>query len=1196
MEAALRGYPGVRETVVTVREDAPGDKRLVAYVVADKSPSVSEWRRFLQARLPDYMVPSAFVVLPALPLTANGKLDRSALPVPTVVREAEAMVARTEDEQRLAEIFAQVLRLDQVGIHDNFFELGGDSILAIQIVARARSKRLRFTPRQLFEQPTIAGLLTVANTASIAAEQGTVTGTAPLTPIQRWFFEQELADPQHYNQAVLLTVSRDIDDNRWIRVFDQLLAHHDALRLRFFRTGDGWIQTLADPGSATPYRRIDLSGVARSQHMTAVAEQAAQVQASLDLSRGPLLRAALFDFGPDEKACLLIVIHHLAVDGVSWRILLEDLDTANAQIAHPAALPPKTTAFTSWAGKLAAHANSADLLEEAKYWLAALPTQTTPLPQDLPAPAEANTAGSSRAVVVSLSTEETARLLRDIARTHRARIDEILLTAVALALARWIGAGETLVDVEGHGRETIFDDVDLSRTVGWFTTIFPVALDVSDRVNLGAALRRIKERLRAIPRRGIGYGLLRYISKSEAGERLRALPQAQMSFNYLGQFEHSADPGAEGNDPRGPAFSGRDRRRYLIDVNGGVFSDRLHLSWIYSEAIHHRATIEALSAAFLEELRGIIAYSPSSGDMGFSPADFPLSSLNQAQLDELLRDNPDLEDIYPLSPMQEGMLFHTLLDPDSGIYVEQLHHSFASDIDIEAFEQSWGCVVTRHPALRTTFHWKGLDAPLQVVHREAQLDCVRLDWRGSSQLSQRFDDFLDTDRKRGFDLSKVPPMRIFLIRTGDNQFEFVWSHHHALLDGWSVPILFSELGDFYDAIQRGVRHEPPPPRPYRDYIAWLREQDRNAAQAYWKQALQGFFAATPLVVDRPHTGTGKAEEHGERYIRMSAGSTATLETFARAHQLTLNTLVQAAWALLLSRYSGETDVVLGVIVSGRPAAITGVESMLGLFINALPLRISVSGDATLVDWLQNLQNRQLKDREYEYSSLAEVQRLSEVPAGQPLFESLLVFQNYPRREPTKGNKAASATRSVERTSYPLTAIAAPGEELLLRLLYNRASFDDASILRMLDHWRTLLEAITANSAGRLADLSLLTAAERRQFTNWNHTQREYPRDRCIHELFLEQTARTPDAVALVYGTTRFTYREISDRAHMIASHLCCLGVHPDTPVALCLERSPEMVSGMLAVLIAGGACVPLDPAYPRERLTFMLQDSGALYC
>jgi aryl carrier-like protein len=363
------------------------------------------------------------------------------------------VVPRTEDEQRLAEIFTQVLRLDQVGIHDNFFELGGDSILAIQIVARSRSKGLRFTPRQLFEQPTIAGLLTVANTDSIAAEQGIVTGTAPLTPIQRWFFEQELADPQHYNQAVLLTVSRDIDDNRWIRVFDQLLTHHDALRLRFFRTGDGWIQTLADPGSATPYRRIDLS-VARSQRMTAVAERAAQVQASLDLSRGPLLRAALFDFGPEEEASLLIVIHHLAVDGVSWRILLEDLDTANAQMDHPAALPPKTTAFTSWAGKLMAHANSADLMEEAKYWLAALPMQATPLPRDLPVPLEANAAGSSRTVVVSLSTEETACLLRDIARTHRARIDEILLTAVALALARWIGAGEALVDVEGHGRET----------------------------------------------------------------------------------------------------------------------------------------------------------------------------------------------------------------------------------------------------------------------------------------------------------------------------------------------------------------------------------------------------------------------------------------------------------------------------------------------------------------------------------------------------------------------------------------------------------------------------------------------------------------------------------------------------------------------------------------------------------------------
>ncbi len=377
VEAALRGYPGVREAVAAVREDAPGDKRLVAYVVADKTPAASEWRPFLQARLPDYMVPSAVMALTALPLTANGKIDRSALPAPAIVRETEAAAPRTEDEQRLAAIFAEILRLDQIGIHDNFFEMGGDSILAIQIVARARSKGLRFTPRQLFEQPTIAGLLTVGNAAPIATEQGTVTGTAPLTPIQHWFFEQELVDPQHYNQAVLLTVARDIDDSRWVHIFDQLLAHHDALRLRFFRTGDEWIQILADPGAETPYSRIDLSGVARSHHMTAVAECAAQAQASLDLSRGPLLRAVLFDFGPDEKASLLIVIHHLAVDGVSWRILLEDLDTASAPVDHPAPLPPKTTAFTSWAGKLSEYANSTNLREEAKYWLGCGPHAST---------------------------------------------------------------------------------------------------------------------------------------------------------------------------------------------------------------------------------------------------------------------------------------------------------------------------------------------------------------------------------------------------------------------------------------------------------------------------------------------------------------------------------------------------------------------------------------------------------------------------------------------------------------------------------------------------------------------------------------------------------------------------------------------------------------------------------------------------
>jgi len=739
VEAALHAYPGVREAVVTMREDAPGDKRLIAYVVADadEPPSAGEWRRFLQERLPGYMVPSAFVAIPALPLTPNGKLDRAALPAPSIVRETEAVAPRTQDEQRLADIFAELLRIPKVGIHDNFFELGGDSILAIQIVARARCAGLHFTPRQIFEQPTIAGLLTVVNTAPIPAEKETVPGTAPLTPIQHWFFEQKLANPQHYNQAVLLQVSPDIDDARWVYAFGQLLTHHDALRLRFFHTGEGWIQTLAEPPAEIPYRRTDLSGITPLHRPAAIAARAAKVQASLDLGRGPLLRAELFDFGGDEKPLLLIVIHHLAVDGISWRILLEDLETVSAGADHPPRLPPKTTAFTFWARKLAAYAGSTELREEAAYWLTTLPSHAVPLPLDLAAPPEANTAGSSRMVVVTLEPLETERLLREAAQAHHSTAEEILLTALALTLSQWTESDATLVDLEGHGREAIFDDADLSRTVGWFTTIFPVPLDVSSCTNHGAALRQIKERLHAVPHRGIGYGLLRYMSEGEAGQHLKMLPEAQISFNYLGQFEHAADPDAREDDLRGLACSESGRRRYLIDINGGIFADRLHLSWIYSEAVHQRDTIEVLAMVFMEKLRELINYCPSRGESPLSPMDFPLSNLDHSQLVGLLADNPDLEDIYPLSPMQEGMLFHTLLDPDSEIYVEQLHHCFQNGIDVETFEQSWRRLVVRHPVLRTTFHWKGLDAPLQIVHGNAQLDCQYLEWRESPRKKEQ---------------------------------------------------------------------------------------------------------------------------------------------------------------------------------------------------------------------------------------------------------------------------------------------------------------------------------------------------------------------------------------------------------------------------------------------------------------------------
>jgi len=642
IEAALTQYPAVRETVVLAREDTPGRKQLVAYVVAsqEQGPTVSKMHRFLRQKLPDYMVPSAFVTLEALPLTPNGKVDRKALPATEGIRPelAEAFVVpRTPTEKVLAGIWADILGLERIGIHDNFFELGGDSILSIQIVARANQAGLRFTPRQIFEHQTIAEMAAVAETTpEIQAEQGLVTGKVPLTPIQRWFFDQALADPHHFNQAMLLEVRQPLKTPLLDKALQQLLLHHDGLRLRFEYKASGWQQINAGSDGTVPFTCIDLSALQEVAQSAAIEREATRLQASLNLSAGPLMRVALFDLGEQRPGRLLIVIHHLAVDGVSWRILLEDLETAYRQLSRGEAitLPPKTTSFKQWAERLVAHARSEKVKQELDKWLVK-PSQTIP-PLPVDHPGGDNTAASTQTMSVASSVEETQALLREVPRAYRTQINDVLLTALAQAFAQWTGQDALLVDLEGHGREDIFDEINLSRTVGWFTSVFPVRLDLEEAQEPKKALKLVKEQLHRIPHRGINYGVLRYLSESA---QLWDLPQSEVIFNYLGQLDQVLPESSAfelAPESKGPHQSPRGKRRYLLEINGSIKGGQLQLDWTYSENVHRRSTIERLAQEFVKRLRAIIAHCQSPEAGGYTPSDFPDVELTQEKLDKAL--------------------------------------------------------------------------------------------------------------------------------------------------------------------------------------------------------------------------------------------------------------------------------------------------------------------------------------------------------------------------------------------------------------------------------------------------------------------------------------------------------------------------------------------------------------------------------
>ena len=657
VEAALSQHASVREALVMARDEG-FNKRLVAYVVAEEGLSQGELRAYLKDRLPDYMVPASFVFLDRLPLTPHGKIDRRALPAPDPLRaeEEETFVApETATQKMLADIWREVLRVDRVSVHDNFFALGGDSILSIQIIARAHQAGIQLTPRQLFQHQTIAELAAVAGTnPTIEAEQGPVTGAVPLTPIQQAFFEQDLPEPHHYNQSAMFVAKRPIDGALLEKVVERMLIHHDALNLRFAHEQSTWRSFNVVYQAPPPFHTIDLSPLAVADQDLACEQAASSIQASLNLSEGPLLRVALFEFGQGRPARLLIVIHHLAVDGVSWRILLEDMQYAYEQLSRggPVRLPLKTTSFKQWAEKLAEHAQSQSLRDQLPYWLAQISEPLSKLPIDHSR--GLNTRKSAKTVTASLSVAETNVLLHEMPEAYKAQINDLLLVALAQAFARWTERQSLLIALEGHGREELVEGVDLLRTVGWLTSIFPVRLDLEGVSSPGEALRAIKQQLRAVPDRGIGYGLLRYLTgdrdSDEQIKKLRTHEWPEVSLNYLGQFDQILPESSLlglAEESIGPIQSLRGRRRHLLEVNGGVIGGQLRMEWTYSENFHKRDTVERLAENFVESLRELITHSRSQDEEIYSPSDFPLLDLQREQLDSILTqlDEEEFEEI-----------------------------------------------------------------------------------------------------------------------------------------------------------------------------------------------------------------------------------------------------------------------------------------------------------------------------------------------------------------------------------------------------------------------------------------------------------------------------------------------------------------------------------------------------------------------
>ncbi|WP_137821869.1 non-ribosomal peptide synthase/polyketide synthase [Pseudomonas sp. D(2018)] len=1212
IEARLQALPGVREAVVLAL-DASGGKQLVGYVLpeevsltradAERQAAYREQLKTqLKARLPDYMVPAHVVLLERMPLTANGKLDRKALPAPDLEHGRQAYAAPCNPrEQQLAEIWREVLNLSQVGIHDNFFELGGDSILSIQVVSRARQQGIHFTPKDLFRFQTVQSLAEAAQDGPrkdvAAIEQGPLSGPAGLTPIQHWFFDGRDSGLDHWNQALLLEPGMALDPALLDRALECLLEQHDALRLSFHRTEGAWSAEYRAPqkGQGLLWHRRVAGGAERQ----ALFESA---QRSLDITHGPLLRAVLAE-GPDDQQRLLLAIHHLVVDGVSWRVLLEDLQSLYRQLAEDRepSLPAKTSALGDWSRRLAAYASSESLREEQAWWQAHLQGAAGEPPRDNPQ--GANTERHVRSVTARLDANRTRALLQQAPAAYRTQVNDLLLTALARVLCRWTGSDSALVQLEGHGREALFDEIDLTRSVGWFTSAYPLRLTTAD--GLGESIKAIKEQLRAVPHKGLGYGVLRYLADAPLRHALQALPQARVTFNYLGQFDQSFGADALFRPLEEPAGAQHDVDAPLpnwLSIDGQVYGGELQLRWTFSEQVFAPATVERLAEDYQAELEGLLHHCLEEGVAGITPSDFPLARLSQDQLDGLTLAPSEIADIYPLTPMQQGLLLHTLLEPGSGIYFMQDRYTINSGIDFERFAAAWHAVVDRHEALRASFWWNSGENMQQIIHRRSTTAIELLDWSAEAEddHEQRLRDLLKAEREAGFNLLEVAPFRLRLIRLGAERHWFIMSNHHILIDAWCRSLLMGDFLEIYGALGEGREAQLPTPPRYRDYIGWLQQQDAQAAADFWRDNLRGFERPSYIPSDRPFLRDNGAMRVGDRIIRLQVEEGARLRETAQRHQLTINTFAQAAWALVLRRYGGERDVLFGVTVAGRPVGMPEMQRTVGLFINSIPLRVpmpAVGERCSVRDWLQSLLEHNLALREYEYLPLVKVQECSELPKGQPLFDSLFVFENAPV-EVSVLDRAQSLSASSEsgrtHTNFPLTVVCYPGDDLGLHLSYDQRFFEEATIDRLLADFKRLLLALGDYIGSDFSELPLLGEEERGfLLEDCNRTERAYPLDQGYVRLFEAKVAGHPQKTVATCQGEAWNYGELNCRANRLGHALVAAGVRLDQPVALLGDRSLELLGMMIGAFKAGGGYLPLDPAHPAQRLVDILERSRA---
>ncbi|RBL88157.1 non-ribosomal peptide synthetase [Chitinophaga flava] len=1212
IEEVLRSHAAVRDAVVAVKDNAGVPARLAAFIIPEEDCDKTILREWLKTKLPDYMVPASITSLPAFPLNANGKVDRKALPDAAIPAPAAIVQEgpRTEAEQLLAGIWCALLKVPAVGIHDNFFELGGDSITSIQLVSRVNRYGYSLHPQDVFEGQTIARLAVKLQEQQLlqpVAEQGLLTGSVALLPIQRWFLERDYPQRSHFSQAQLFQLDKAIQLPWLVAVIQALARQHDALRLTYSRNEEGWYQYYGDRIPEVVVE--DLTAVPAAAFSETVTAICNRYRRQLDIHTGCMIQAVYLQTPAYADANrFFLAIHHLAVDGVSWRILLQQFQDALITIADGGTihLGTKSNSYREWADMLTRYATTDAVMSQLGYWETIVHAYTPLSLNNTNGATPLRTERDKLYHTVRLEKGLTTALLQEVNQAYHTTINDILLAALAATCCHLTGNEQVVVGMEGHGREYIDRGMDVSNTVGWFTTEYPLLLMATRDMDPASLVIGIKEQLRQVPQKGIGYGLLRYLHPDAAIRSRLAGGKWDMVFNYLGQVDNIIAGNsriAQATEHKGENFDPSYPSTALMDISGIIRGGELILHWGYAGADHDPAVVANWADQYLHHLEHIIAHCRQVATPVATPSDYGLApEIGYQELAAFLRRAEKAQgtivDMYKLSPLQKGLLFHHQYDEHDKAYLEQMCVDFPEGLEVDSFIHAWNHIIKEHTILRSSFVGDVFEIPVQCVYSEATIPCtvislLHLDAAAQQQELARIQ---QEDLARGMDFTRAPLMRITLIQLSAQAYKMIWTHHHIILDGWSNPVLLSGFMRAYAAFAAGNTPLLQPEDRYSDYIRYIGKSDPQRAQTFWKEYLFGLADKTQL----PFTGADATARNrgGSRiaYQQLLLDSTQTgkIRQFCQELQITVNTFIQGVWSLLLSRYTGSADTVFGVVVAGRPADLEQVEQRVGLYINNLPLRSVIQQDQTVAAWLKAIQQGHTAAREHQYVALSDIQRWGGFSGD--FYDTVLIFQNYPAYTEQEGPQLLKAGKKQldERTNYLLTLMVSSHDELKFTLGYNSELLDEGYVERIKGHIGVVIAGLLSAPEANPAAIQVLTPQEEHQLLHdFRGPVATYDMEVTLTGMWREQVQKAPQQTALICEGREISCRELDERSDQLARYLQeQYGCDHTRMIGISLPGGEWLVTVILAVLKTGAGYVPMDTALPEDRIRFMLSDAG----